>query len=263
MREKPQQLFLILSWLLLFSCDKDSETPVGKNETKNPTQTPADPTTGDTDPPLPAPNPRRPGPTPPPPAPSPRRPVPPPLQVPRISGLRWYPNNKWDPQWSKAVMSYVERENLNTVNISQSDLNFIGCPGFNRASVAEKNHFWTVFVASISSQESAFNPKTRYWEAPLKEWSEGLLQLSISNRKPSGGCAGINSSTILQPIPNLRCGVTILGRQIRGSARRGRPSGRLFPQPAYYWSTLTNPKAKPKVAEFFKRHLKQLPFCQD
>lgn len=243
MRERPQQLFLILSCLLMFSCDKETDTPVGKNETKNPTQTPADPSTGDTPPPLP--NPRRPS------------------QIPKIASLRWYPQNKWNPQWSKAVISYAEREDLNTVPINSADLEVIGCPGFNKASAFEKNHFWTVFVASISSQESAFNPKTRYWEAPLNEWSEGLLQLSVSNRKPSGGCAGINSSTIVQPIPNLRCGVTILGRQIRGSARRGRPSGKLFPSRPYYWSTLTKPSAKPKVVAFFKKHLDQLPFCKD
>jgi hypothetical protein len=263
MRERAQQLFFILSLLLLFSCDKDSETPVGKNETKKPTQTPTDPSTGDTTPPLPDPNPRRPGPTPPLPDPNPRRPIPPRAQIPRISGLRWYPNNKWDPRWSKAVISYAERENLNTVPINSSDLNLIGCPGYNKASVFEKNHFWTVFVASVSSQESAFNPKTRYWEAPLKEWSEGLLQLSVSNRKPSGGCSGINSSTIIQPIPNLRCGITILGRQLRGSARRGRPAGRLFPPRPYYWSTLTHPNKKPKVIAFFKRHLDQLSFCRN
>lgn len=247
MREKTKLMFLILSLWSFFSCNKEEQSPTDWNGKKEPTQAPADPTNNEP--------PSAPGE---PPSSPPRH-----SKIPTISGLRWYPQNKWNPQWSKALISFVEREGINEVHLNQNDLNTLGCPSYNRSSLREKTHFWTVFLASIASQESAFNPLTRYWEAPLKEWSEGLLQLSVSNQKPSGGCAGINSATILQPIPNLRCGTHIMNRQLRGDSRRGRPAGKLFPTPAYYWSTLTSPAGKSRVIEFFKRHLNQMPFCLD
>lgn len=239
MRALPTRLILFL--LFLTGCN-ESEGPVGTSEnlTQNPrTQSPRDPD-GNQDTPNPS--------TPP---------------VPRISKLRWYPQYIWKNEWSKAMIAFVEDTTLTDVPLLQSDLNLLGCPNYNRASAFEKNQFWIVMMASISAIESAFNPQTRYYEAPLNEWSEGLLQLSISNRKPSGGCAGINSRTILQPLPNLRCGLDIMERQIQGNQKRGRKRGSLFPNPAYYWSTLTNPKTRPKVIEFFGRHLNQLKFCLD
>ncbi len=181
--------------------------------------------------------------------------------LPEISGLRWYPN-EWQDDWSKAMVSYLDETALIDLSVNEADLKRVNCSGYRQASREERKHFWIVFMASISSQESAFNPKTRYWERSLGEWSEGLFQLSVSNRKPKGGCSLINRQTILRPLPNIYCALDIMENQIRGSRRYQRPTGHLFPAKPYYWSVLTRMPAQGKVIEFFKRHLDDLPFCQ-
>lgn len=180
---------------------------------------------------------------------------------PKISELRWYPHS-WEGRWSKAMMSYLDETSLIDLHINEQDLERLSCAGYKGASREDRKHFWIVFMASISSQESAFNPRTRYYERQLGEWSEGLFQLSVSNRKPKGGCSLIDKETILRPLPNIYCALDIMENQIRGSRRYQRPTGRLFPTTPYYWSVLTRMPAKGKVIEFFKRHLDDLPFCQ-
>ena len=232
-------LFMIKTLgLLLSSCGKDSEQPFTGNP---PTPTVGDSTDGD---------PRN-GDTPTPPQTAP---------IPTISELRWYPNS-WQKTWSKDLLKYLDETYLPEINLSQGDLNRLGCSGYNQALPEERKTFWLVFMASISSQESAFNPKTRYYEDALNEWSEGLFQLSISDRKPKGGCSLINSRTILTPRANIFCALDIMENQVLGSRRYQRPRGTLFPLRAYYWSVLTKPKAQLRVIEFFKRHLDELPFC--
>jgi hypothetical protein len=180
--------------------------------------------------------------------------------LPEISGLRWYPNT-WQDKWSKAMMSYLDEIALIDLPVNESDLRQVNCSGHRQATREERKHFWIVFMASISSQESAFNPKTRYYERALGEWSEGLFQLSVSNRKPKGGCSLINKQTILRPLPNIYCALVIMENQVRGSRRYHRPTGVLFPTRPYYWSVLTRMPAKGRVIEFFKRHIDDLPFC--
>jgi hypothetical protein len=185
-----------------------------------------------------------------------------PILIPTISELRWYPTS-WQKAWSNDLLKYLDETYLPEMNLSQGDLARLGCPGYNQAKAQTRKTFWLVFMASISSQESAFNPKTRYWEDSLDEWSEGLFQLSLSDRKPKGGCSLINSRSILTPRPNIFCALDIMENQVLGSRRYQRPRGTLFPSRPYYWSVLTRPKAQAKVIEFFKRHLDELPFCNN
>lgn len=183
------------------------------------------------------------------------------VPIPKISELRWYPND-WKSEWSQAIVKYLDERSLIDLSVNSEDLKRLSCSGYSQADRRERKLFWVVFMASISSQESAFNPKTRFYERQLREWSEGLFQLSVSNRKPKGGCSLINERTILTPLPNIYCALDIMENQVRGSRRRQRPSGLLFPRKPYYWSVLTRQPAQGKVIEFFKRHLKDLPFCK-
>lgn len=183
------------------------------------------------------------------------------IPIPTISELRWYPT-RWQKSWSNDLLKYLEEETyLPQMNLLEGDLRRLNCLGYNQSAPSERKTFWLVFMAAISSQESAFNPKTRYWEDSLNEWSEGLFQLSISDRKPKGGCSLINRRSILTPRPNIFCALDIMENQVHGFQRRQMPQGTLFPIRPYYWSVLTRPKARMRVIEFFKRHLDELPFC--
>lgn len=180
---------------------------------------------------------------------------------PKISELRWYPHS-WEDNWSQAIVNYLDETSLIDLHVNQVDLKRLSCSGYADASREERKHFWVVLMASISSQEAAFNPRTRYYERQLGEWSEGLFQLSVSNRKPKGGCSLIDETSILRPLPNIYCALDIMENQVRGSRRYQRPTGRLFPARPYYWSVLTRMPAQGRVIEFFKRHLDDLPFCK-
>ena len=182
--------------------------------------------------------------------------------IPTVKSLRWYPDNKWLKSWSDLVYQRVIDIKLVDENILKSNLNEIGCPGYESSDSKERAIFWVILFASISSQESAFDPLTRYYEEPLSEWSEGLLQLSVSNDIHGSECASLNGSNILEAEPNLKCGVRIMLNQIRGGLRQARGKGFLFPASAYYWSTLTTPAKKMKVINFFKLHLDEMKFCE-
>jgi hypothetical protein len=179
---------------------------------------------------------------------------------PSISKLRWYPHT-WQSSWSNGLIEYLNDTYLLDIELLPEDLRKLNCHGYANATTEEKKHFWLVFMASVSSQESSFNPNTRYFEEPLDEWSQGLFQLSLSDRKPYGGCAALNETNILKPLPNIRCALDIMEIQIKGSKRANRTQGTLFPRRAFYWSVLTRSPAQIKVIEFFKRHLEELPFC--
>lgn len=181
-------------------------------------------------------------------------------QVPNISKLRWYPYT-WKKVWSSELIKYVNETELLNIELEYGDLEKLNCLGYRQANDFEKRHFWLVFMSSISSQESSFNPNTRYYEKPLREWSEGLFQLSLSDKKPNGACAVLNPVSILKPLPNIRCALDIMEIQLKGNKRNGRSAGRLLPDRLFYWSVLTRPETQEKLIAFFKRHLEELPFC--
>lgn len=181
--------------------------------------------------------------------------------LPKITNLRWY-KTQWKKEWSSSLKIDIEETGIDSTTLSSADLRRLSCSGYKSASAQERQTFWIVFIASIAANESAFNPKLRYYEPSLKEYSEGLLQLSLSDKSSSTACRSLNRRTILTPSQNLRCGLSILQRQLRGNQRRAIAPGTLFPKKAYYWSVLTRPSSQTKVIDFFKSHLSQLHFCK-
>lgn len=182
------------------------------------------------------------------------------IKLPVINGLKWYPQNKWKSEWSEFLYEKIKDMGFSDFNPIDSDLLELDCLGYKNSSPEERAIFWLVLFASMASQESSFDPKMRFWERPLKEWSEGLLQLSVSNY-PHGSECLLDEVSILEPFPNLHCGARIMVNQLNGGTRGRLPKNRIFPKKAYYWSVLTTPKKKLKVINFFKGHKKSLSFC--
>ena len=167
----------------------------------------------------------------------------------------------WPSSWSAIVMNAMNEQNssLLSITILEKDLERLNCKSFNSFSRKDKLTFWTLFISSMSHFESNFNPNTRYWESSLNVYSEGLLQLSLSDSNYHDFCE-FNSSTILNPKENLTCGVSILDKQVRGS--NSRREGTLFPSSYFYWSVLTREALIQKVTKFFKKKsLTLLPNC--
>lgn len=181
------------------------------------------------------------------------------IPIPKIETLRWYPKNVWQTSWSKAVVNKVSEMGLGHQEVEVDDLADLGCLGYSNSSERERAMFWLVLVASVASQESAFDPNNRYYERSLGEWSEGLMQLSVSDQSRGEVCRELTSSLILDPQTNLQCAVLILKDQLHGS--RTRSANHIFPTRMYYWSTLTRESTKTEVIAFFKKHLDRLKFC--
>ena len=167
----------------------------------------------------------------------------------------------WPKRWTGYVIKAIE-EQSNTLldfTLKRSDLSLIHCSRYNHLSILEKQYFWVLFFAAISYNESSFNPKDRYWERGLGKYSEGLLQLSVDDSRYYTFC-DLTKQTILIAEPNLRCGVSIMKKQIMGSSKR--PSGELFPRSMFYWSVLTRESTKQRVINLFLKNVeKVIPEC--
>lgn len=138
-------------------------------------------------------------------------------------------------RWTAAALAAI-RANWSKLQNGRDVESF--CPGYSRASLAEKENCWLVIVGALVRRESNFKPGTVYGEgAPLYYNSVGLLQLSQNPRARECTPEGARSENDLKnPELNLRCGIRILARLV-GS--RGRIAGRAGA--GAYWSVLRNP----------------------
>jgi hypothetical protein len=170
-------------------------------------------------------------------------------------------NTLWPKEWTRNIFSELEDQNssLLKIDVSMKDLARIDCREYPSLDREEKKMFWALFISSIAHFESNYNPNTRYWESGLGKYSEGLLQLSVDDGNNHDFCE-LSNENILRPFNNLKCGVSILSKQVEGS--RYRESGILFPNKYYYWSVLTRAKTREKLITFFKTKSRiHLPFC--
>lgn len=164
----------------------------------------------------------------------------------------------WRPEWSEFTQNTILRMGKNLLkadpNVAASVENL--CPRYNVLTAAQRARFWTVAMASISYYESAFNPRTRFFEPPpLSKYSEGLFQLSLDDGGYGRSCDFLaNGRDILDPFHNIECAIQVLDRQL---VRKGEF---FTPGYFYYWSVLRNkiPEITQQIVS--RRHL--MPFCQ-
>jgi len=132
--------------------------------------------------------------------------------------------------WTNAVMSVV-RSRIKELEKARDKEIF--CPGYSKATAAQKANCWLLVVSAITKFESGFKPASTFRE-PDGNYSVGMLAMS------PGECANAPTLRQLQSaVPNLICGTnkmaSLIGRYgyIDGPAS-GRGASR-------YWSTLRAP----------------------
>lgn len=170
----------------------------------------------------------------------------------------------WEPAWTEHVAKAIAAHSPELLSPGAKPARDVAafCPGFGKADKAERALFWAAVFEAIARYESNFDPAARMqesWADPETgdpQYSEGLLQLSYSDRKGHPECALDRAQgNIVDPEINLSCGVAIMRRQL--AAR-----GTLFPRPKpYYWSVLTSQKVQPKVKAYLALAAGRLPFC--
>lgn len=184
------------------------------------------------------------------------------IPYPEIQKPKWTRHN-WKPQWNEYIEEALDRFGQHLLSdqyvFRKKDLQALECTGFETATITERKAFFALLFASISYKESAFNPRTRYWEKTMGKYSEGLLQLSVDDRTRHKHCP-LTKKNILDPKINLTCGLSILIDQLERRYEDG-VNGVLFPKKSYYWLVLTS-KTKYEVKDFFRSYAKKyFKFC--
>jgi hypothetical protein len=199
-------------------------------------------------------------------------------------------SRQFKPEWAESVSLQFEKpymEGLRNTQIKESDLEQIGCPGFNNATEEQKRKFWVVFMSAIAKPEDNFRTDGCYHEDDGTD-SCGLLQIdyAAANRwcgllAAEMGKTSFTTEDMKVPEVNMKCGLMIMDAQLNGSAalslskqkpptvirnKPGRPNikGSLFVDNGpFYWNVLRNNDEKEEVIEWFKKHAeRQLPFCK-
>lgn len=183
--------------------------------------------------------------------------------------LLWENQRKDGAEWSRYVYSLVE-QNANLLT-GTKDLETY-CPRFPVLSKEEKINFWGLVISLIAKYESDFSPVVRYKESTMgidpitgqQVYSEGLLQLSYQDQKIYSDCEfdwakdknldpKDPRKSIFNPYKNLKCGVSILGSQLR--------RGKSLTEGNYiYWAVLKRSGRYQKLNELSKM-LKEVNYC--
>lgn len=112
------------------------------------------------------------------------------------------------------------------------------CPRY--PELKNKVPFWVAFAKSVTRAETGWKPASTYTEKFIDSYtgkravSAGMFQLSIGDKviyKAYPSCAELSELSLLDPIENLKCGMSIFDK-LAGS----RPSWK--ESAGRYWSTI-------------------------
>lgn len=165
----------------------------------------------------------------------------------------------WRPEWSAFTQRTILQTGKNLVKpdptVAAAVKNL--CPRYDALTAQQRARFWTLAMASVSFYESAFNPRTRFFEPPpLSKYSEGLFQLSLDDGGYGSSCDFLNNGrSILDPLHNIECAILVLDRQLV------RKREFFTPGYFYYWSVLRN--RIPEITRQIVSRTPLIPFCQE
>lgn len=212
------------------------------------------------------PAPSQPVPSAPSPAPLPSPPPAPPSDKPKYAlGVR-YDTHLWPVEWNDYVAEGLDAYGAHLMAgvSAQADIAKL-CPGYFKATMAQKKAFWALFVASVAGPESGYSATSKFLEHGTL-WSLGPLQLSYEDYPGHSRCelrklpgsvptaAKPADGNAYDPRINIRCGVSILDDQVVKGRGLFTPKGA-----GAYWSVLYPPAAK--VMKTWDTYSNQLTFC--
>lgn len=118
----------------------------------------------------------------------------------------------WDARpeaavWTEATLLAVQAQDAALASRVPADID-LWCPGYAKASQADRQAFWAALVALTAKQESSFNPAA---SGPGGYY--GLMQISPRTAAQSG-CAVSTKSELKDGENNLFCAVQILSANV-------------------------------------------------
>lgn len=138
-------------------------------------------------------------------------------------------NGCWYPKYDDYVRELITDSSRFAVEHAPADIVEV-CPNYEKLPAHQRADFWVYFIQALASVESGFDkftglPESMVDNAGEQIISEGLLQLSYSDRGRGPGCTfnrerdigrANSEKTIFDPKRNLQCGVSILDWQLKG-----------------------------------------------
>lgn len=185
--------------------------------------------------------------------------------------IQSFKKHSWDQSWNEFIKESIEQDSHSVMlsSLDESDLNELGCPGFNSADSESKIDFWVVFFSALARSESAFNVKVKSIAPKGRHGNYGLLQLS--KRTARDQCRINDPENISDPKTHLQCGVKLMSWQLSGAPVKSngkllRPDlkNQLFGKYILLWGPLrqNDSRGRDLLVGWFKKHLDQMPFCK-
>lgn len=160
-------------------------------------------------------------------------------------------NHCWLPQYDDYLREVITETSDFTSDAIPEGVAEV-CPNYSNLVAKQKQDFWVYFVQALASTESGFDKYTQLVENMVDSdgeaiVSEGLLQLSYSDRGRGTGCVFSRAKdekrtdaekTIFDAENNLQCGASILRTQLYGKVSDADNIGKGVFYSGSYWNPL-------------------------
>jgi hypothetical protein len=143
-------------------------------------------------------------------------PPPEPDLTPTLATMRW-DHRPEAAEWTAAGFAALETHGAPLVDMVPADI-AAWCPGYETATRAERQAFWTGLLSALAKHESTWNPQA---VGGGGRWF-GLVQIDPATAR-GYGCEAQSGSALRDGVANINCAVRIAARQVsrHGTVSRG------------------------------------------
>lgn len=123
------------------------------------------------------------------------------------------PRMRWDgaPQasvWTAEALQQVADHDAELTHLVPGDID-IYCPGYAKASLADRRAFWVSLLSATASYESGFNARA----SGMNGRYVGLMQITLSTARLYG-CDATSTAGLKDGVANLSCAVDIVAPRV-------------------------------------------------
>jgi hypothetical protein len=135
------------------------------------------------------------------------------VEGPGLSMADFRPSMRWDhldeaPHWTAATLVAVADEDAKLAARVPADIG-AWCPGYARASLAERRAFWAGLLSALAKHESTWNPRA---SGGGGRWI-GLTQIAPATARQYG-CSARSAGALKDGAANLSCAVEIMAENV-------------------------------------------------
>lgn len=158
------------------------------------------------------------------------------------------PAARWDHRpegahWTKATLRAISTKGRGLVTTRLADIAEF-CPGYPKASEADRRAFWVGLFSALAKHESTWNPRAAGEGGKYR----GLLQIAPATAR----AYGCDVAALYDGAANLSCAVNIAARQVaRSGVVTGGPGN--WGGMASDWGPMRNAKKRAEIAAWTRQ----------